>query len=60
MLQGGSCEKGLWFFVRLVKQSLGKLICVVFLFLYFVKLRDGVKNIGLCIMFGPRDPCYLM
>ncbi len=41
MLQGGSCEGGLWFFM---KQSLWKLICVVFLFLCFVKLKDGVEH----------------
>jgi len=38
----------------------GKLICVVLLFLYFVKLKDGVMNIGLCNMSGLRDLCYQM
>jgi hypothetical protein len=57
MLQGGPCEF-LWFFVTLVKQSLGKLICIVFMFLCFVKLRDGVRNTGLCSLYGLRDLCY--
>jgi hypothetical protein len=52
MLQGGSYEGGLWFFVKLVKQSLGKLICVVFLFLCFVKLRDGVKKLDYVVCLG--------
>jgi hypothetical protein len=60
MLQGRSYERGLWFFGRLVKQSLGELICIVFLFSCFVKLRDGVKNIGLCNLYGMRDLCYYM
>jgi hypothetical protein len=38
-LQGGSCEGGLWFFVRLVKQSLGELICVVFIVMTFFILH---------------------
>jgi hypothetical protein len=46
--------------VRLVMQSLGELICVVFLFSYFVKLKDGVNNIGLCSLSGLKDLCYLM
>jgi hypothetical protein len=60
MLQGRSCAGGLWFFVRLVIQSLGELIFVVFMFSCFVKLRDGVKNIVLCNMSGIRDLCYQM
>jgi hypothetical protein len=60
VLQGGSYEGRLWFFVRLVKQSLGELICVIFMFPYFVKLRDGVRNIGLCSLFGMKDLCYQM
>jgi hypothetical protein len=55
MLQGGSCEGGLWFFM---KQSLGKLIYVVFLFLCFVKLKDGVRNTGLCSLSKLKDLCY--
>jgi hypothetical protein len=58
MLQGGSYEGGSWFFVRLMRQSLGELICVVFLFPYFVKWKDGVKNIGLCNLSGLRDVCF--
>jgi hypothetical protein len=37
---------------------MGELICVVFLFPYFVKWKDGVKNIGLCNLYGLRDLCY--
>ncbi len=60
MLNDGSYEGGLWFFVRLVRQSLGELICVVFPFPYFIKLKDGVKNTGLCSLSGLRDLCYQM
>ncbi len=60
MLHGGSCAGRLWFFVRLVMQSLGELICVVSRFSCFVKLKDGVKNIGLCNLSGMRDLCYQM
>jgi hypothetical protein len=58
-------NEGCGFFVRLVEQSLGevdmcwgKWICVVFLFLCFVKLRNGVRNTGLCNLFGLRDLCH--
>jgi hypothetical protein len=37
---------------------IGELICVVFLFLCVVNLRDGVRNIGLNNLFGLRDLCY--
>jgi hypothetical protein len=41
-------------------QSLGELICVVSQFSCFVKLKDGVRNTGLCNLFGMRDLCYQM
>ncbi len=41
-------------------QSLGELICVVFLFSCFVNLKDGVNNTGLCNLSRMRDLCYQM
>jgi hypothetical protein len=50
--------KGLWLFVKLVKQSNGELKRVVFLLLCVVNLRDGVMSTDLCNLFGLRDLCY--
>jgi hypothetical protein len=44
MLLGGSYEGGLWFFVRLVRQSLGDLICVVFLFSIFCQIEGWCQE----------------
>jgi len=35
----------------------GELICVVFLLLCVVNLRDGVKNTGLCNLCGLKNLC---
>jgi hypothetical protein len=35
-----------------------ELICVVFLFLCVVKLKDGVRNTRLCNLSALRDLCY--
>jgi hypothetical protein len=51
---------GLWFFVKLVKQSRGELKCVVFLFLCVLNLKDDVMSTSLCNSFGLRDLCYQM
>ncbi len=54
-LQGQSYKGGLWFFVRLLKQSLGEVdTCCLFVFI-FVKWGDNVKNIGLCDLCALRD-----
>jgi hypothetical protein len=37
---------------------IGKLKCVVFMFLCVVNLKDGVMNIGLCNLFGLNDLRY--
>jgi hypothetical protein len=38
----------------------GELICVVFLFLCVVNLRDGVRNTRLCSLSELKDLCYQM
>jgi hypothetical protein len=35
----------------------GELICIVFLFLCVVNLRDGIKNIGLCNLSALKNLC---
>jgi hypothetical protein len=39
---------------------IGELICVVFLLLCVVNLRDSVRNIGLCNLSGLKDLCHQM
>ncbi len=39
---------------------IGELICVVFLFLCVVKLRDGVEKTGLCNFSRLRNLSYQM
>jgi hypothetical protein len=36
---------------------IGELICVVFLLLCVLNLKNGVKNNGLCNLFGLKDLC---
>jgi hypothetical protein len=60
-LWGQSYKRGFWFFVRFFEavNHWGKWICVVFLFLCFVKWSDNVKNIGLCDLCGLGCGIYI-
>jgi len=57
ILQSGSF-KGLWFFVKLVKQLIWSLKCVVFFLLCVIKLKDDVMGTGLHNLFGLKGLCY--
>ncbi len=43
-------EKGLWFFVKIMKLN-GELKCVCVCFFCIVNLRGGVMSTGLCNLF---------
>jgi hypothetical protein len=44
-------------FCKTCEVVIGELMCVVFLFLCVVNLRDGVRNTKLCNLFGLKDLC---
>jgi hypothetical protein len=54
-LRGQSFKGGLSFFVWILEVVTKGSGCVVFLFFYFVKRRDGVRKTKLCDLCGLRD-----
>jgi hypothetical protein len=57
ILQCGSCKRGAVVLCKTCETVTKELICVVFLLLCVVNLKDGVRNIRLCNLFGLRDIC---
>jgi hypothetical protein len=58
ILQCGSCIKGVVVLCKTSEVVTRELICVIFLILCVVNLRDGVGNIGLCNLSRLRDLCW--